>query len=169
MKLGSDAGTWAVQLIPLQGQPGDPWPPNAAQKPLTFLQQHDRCAGWLMSKPLGATGHGTRPVSSQPTLKEVTLGPIVQSSLPRAQRPNSVPLGGGSQLARPAPHEAAERSLPTEPCKSSSTNTLTHDAFSWRQAVCVLQDSALPALPCPYPRLRMPVPTHPQVLEEESA
>lgn len=28
MKVGSDAGTWALQLIPMQGRPEDPWPPE---------------------------------------------------------------------------------------------------------------------------------------------
>lgn len=119
--------------------------------------------------PLGATGPGTRPVCSQPALKGVTLGPIVQSSPPRAQRPERMPVGGGSQLARPAPRGAAGAFTAHFPESPPTPDTLTHDASSWRQAVCVPQDSAPPALPCPYPLLRVPVPTHPQVLEEASA
>lgn len=112
---------------------------------------------------------GTRPVSSQPALQEVTVGPIVQSSLPHAAETQK---------------HSFEESTPTstfscihfQPCSNLPLTLDTRHFYRWihrpgLQVVCFLQESAspYPILSLPSPWAVCPLCPYSQGLKEESS
>lgn len=119
----------------MQGRPENPWPPNSAQqlrcqKPPTFLQQQDSCAGWLMSKAAdapgcGRTGHQACPLPARPQRGHTRAHCSVRSaSCPETREHAS----GGRQPANTSSSTRGCGSVhfPLRPERPPTLDTLTH-------------------------------------------